>query len=111
VTLASPAGAAEDGQISLWITAPAFIDEALVHLDAGTTPRVPVFQRTLAGADCDERQPWHVDGAEAEWADSTIEECDASVAFVSANPTDWTSRVRPSWCPWLVRVLRVVDRR
>jgi hypothetical protein len=91
-----------------WFTAGAFIDEAIAIL-GGAPPRIPNML-LAAGEDCDPSWSWHVDPADAEWADMTIELCDGCPGFVESDLSYWLSTVH-RYCPWAADVVAVVDRR
>ena len=111
ITLGNPDGTGSGpDEITLWITDSAFIDEA-IQRQANGTWRVAYFGQVLTGADVDAEHAWHVAPAQAEWVDATIEECDATMTYISQNRDAWLARPRPDWCPWGGKVLRVVDRR
>jgi len=91
------------------VTDGAFIDEARRHLAAGTG-RIPIFGTLLDGTDCDAQWTWHVDPADAIFADAAIELCDGLPSGIEANKAYWLGTVG-SYCPWYARVSAVDDRR
>jgi hypothetical protein len=92
----------------VWIENAAFIAEAERLLDAGET-RVPNFQTLIDGSDCDPQWSWHVDPNDVEFADFTIELCDAVPSYIEENKADWFDQVG-QWCPWSARVTAVTQR-
>jgi hypothetical protein len=93
---------------SVWITNPAFIDEAIGRKGAGRG-RIPVL--TLRdGGDCDAQWSWHVAPEQASFADFTIELCDGCPAFVESQSEYWLTKVK-SYCPWTGEVVDVRDYR
>jgi hypothetical protein len=92
----------------VWIENAAFIAEAERLLDAGET-RVPAFQTLVDGTDCDPQWSWHADPNDVEFADFTIELCDAVPSYIEENKADWFDQVG-QWCPWSARVTAVTAR-
>ena len=92
----------------VWIENAAFIAEAERLLDAGE-PRVPNFQTLVDGTDCDPQWSWHADPNDVEFADVTIELCDAVPSYIEENKADWLDQVG-QWCPWSARVTAVTER-
>lgn len=94
-----------DDQITLWITNEAFIAQAETLLETGGS-MVPNFGQVIAGSDVDAAWSWHVDPVQMEWADVTIEVCDATPSYIEANLDAWINEVG-NWCPWSAQVLAV----
>ena len=95
--------------VSIWMTNDAFIDQALVLEAAGET-MIPNFAHVIEGEDCDTQWSWHVDPQNAEWADFTIEVCDAAPEYIEENLDAWLASPG-AWCPWSVTSVEVDDRR
>jgi hypothetical protein len=96
--------------LRLWLTDDAFIDEALAQLGGQMQPRVPVLSVLIDGQDCDPQWTWHVDPAQVEFADATIELCDGLPSHIEGDKTYWLNTVM-SYCPWSDTVTAVDDRR
>ena len=91
--------------LRVWIENTAFITEAERLLAAGET-RVPVFDTLVDGTDCDPQWSWHPDPVEVDFADFTIEICDAVPSYIEENEAEWFDSVG-SYCPWSARVTAV----
>jgi len=95
--------------LTVWSTAPAFIDEALALLASGDQ-RIPVFGTLLDGMDCDPDWSWHVEPMDMSFADLAIELCDGCPSHIEDDKTYWIETVG-QYCPWTARVTAVDDRR
>jgi len=95
--------------LTVWSTAPGFIDEAIALLAAGEQ-RIPVFAALLDGADCDAQWSWHPDPGEMSFADFTIELCDGCPFHIEDDKPYWLDTV-DQYCPWTAQVTAVDDRR
>jgi hypothetical protein len=104
---ASPEAAAE--QFTVWSVNRPFIDGANAALKTGDR-RTPVFDKVLAGSDCDPAYHWHVDAAAMSFADFATEVCDGRPSYVEANLSQWLAQPG-NYCPWGVTVVNVDDRR
>jgi len=87
-------------RLTVWITAGAFIDEAIAK--KGQKSRIPVME-LASGADCDPHYPWHVKPDTAQFADQSTEVCDACPNLVDLR--------NKYYCPWSASVIDVVDQR
>jgi hypothetical protein len=94
--------------LRVWIENEAFITEAQRLLAADET-RVPAFNTLVDGTGCDPQWSWHPDPSDVEFADFTIELCDAVPSYIEENKAEWFDSVG-SWCPWSARVTAVVAR-
>jgi hypothetical protein len=92
-------------EITLWIENEAFIEEAIA-LEGEGNVRVPNFNQVIAGAGIDADYSWHVDPHDVEWADMTIELCDATPGYIEDDPQAWIDQVG-GWCPWTAEVILV----
>jgi hypothetical protein len=96
--------------LRLWFTDDAFIDEALAQLNGQMDPRVPNFLVLVDAQQCDPQWTWHVDPAQVEFADFTIELCDGLPSHIEGDKTYWLETVK-TYCPWTATVTAVDDRR
>jgi hypothetical protein len=100
-------GACSTESFTVWITNPAFIDEAIAH--KGGKGRIPVFD-LADGRDCDPTWTWHVDPTTAAWADLATEVCDGCPRFIENDKASWIGAVK-RYCPWSATVISVEDHR
>ncbi|MFO8175953.1 MAG: hypothetical protein R6T96_16835 [Longimicrobiales bacterium] len=95
----------------IWVTNPATILQ-LYDLQAGTSaaniPNGPLRTGPGRGA---HNLPWswHMDPAETEMAENTIEVCDGLPSYVEENLQEWLSLGR--YCPWAAQLLDLEDYR
>lgn len=94
------------GTYWFWSENAAFIAEAKAIV-AGTSPqRVPVFNDLSAGPVCNEPHKFTVDPVDMNFADLTIELCDAAVGYIDENLDEWLAQV-DQWCPWNGQIISV----
>jgi hypothetical protein len=103
----SPSAAAE--QFTVWSVNGSFIDSANAALNTGDR-RTPMFDKVLAGGDCDPAYHWHVDPAAMSFTDFATEVCDGRPSYLEANLSQWIT-APGNYCPWGVTVVNVDDRR
>ena len=94
---------------TVWITAPAFIEEAKQLALVGGGNRIACF-RVVADPGCDARWNFSVDAVEANFTDVTVEIYDAAPSWVNENLATWLDP-QMRWCPWSHRVVEVDDQR
>jgi hypothetical protein len=98
-----------DETLTVWSTAPAFIDQALALLAAGEQ-LIPSFETLRDATDCDAQWSWHVDPAAMSFAELAIELCDGCPSHIEDDKDYWLGTVG-QYCPWSARVVAVDDRR
>jgi hypothetical protein len=98
-----------DESLTVWSSAPAFIDQALALLESGGQ-LIPVFEILRDGSDCDGQWTWHVDPAAMSFAELAIELCDGCPSHIEDDKPYWLGTVG-QYCPWTARVVAVDDRR
>jgi hypothetical protein len=102
-----PAAPAE--QFTVWSTNAAFISDAIAAKQSGDR-RTPMFDKVIAGSDCDSAYHWHVDPAAMAFSDFATEVCDGRPSYLEANLSTWIQQVG-NYCPWGVAVVSIDDRR
>jgi hypothetical protein len=97
------------GAVKLWVSRPAFLDEAVTYVGSTVAGRTPVLT-VLSGADCDLQWSWQADDADPAFQTSVgLAGCDVCPNAIQANPPGF-SLSPGKWCPSAARIL-AVDRR
>lgn len=94
------------------MTKPATINALLALQRGQATASIPngrILRGSGAGAH-NAPWSWHLDPADVEMADFTIELCDGSPAYVEANLTEYVEVVR-RYCPWGATLVALQDYR
>lgn len=99
---------------TVWSVDGQFIDDALANLGNRVTP---MFNRVVAGTDCDTRYAWHIDPkpvppatAAMGIADFATEVCDGTPSYLQDHLQEWIA-APGNYCPWGAMIAAVDDRR
>jgi hypothetical protein len=102
----------EGQQFKVWIKNPEAI-KAVYALKAGTSTANIPNGRIRAGAGTGNHNApwlWHLDPNDIEFADATIELCDATPSYIQQNLRAFIREVG-NYCPWLAELVSVQDYR
>jgi hypothetical protein len=104
--------AVEGERFSVWITDPADVHHVLALQRDQSLPGIPNGRLRRGAGQGNHNAPftWHLDPADIEFADVTIELCDGSPSYVQAHLDEYVDRVE-RYCPWSARLVSVVDYR
>jgi len=95
---------------TMWHELDAFIDGAIGKV--GTADNLAMFPSLVMAADCDPAWSFHPPVAQGDWMDSPpfSPHCDAAPSTIEGNPSGWNT-MDDSWCPLVIAVVAVDDRR
>jgi hypothetical protein len=102
----------EGERFNVWLTNPTTIAQVEAFIDAGVETMIPNGPLLRGPGTGDHNQPWnwHLDPAQTEVAEVTIELCDAMPSYVEANLDAFIEEVG-RYCPWNATVVAVRDYR
>ncbi len=100
----------QEERFKVWIKNPEAI-EAVYALEAGTsTASIPNGRLRPGAGQGDHNAPWlwHLDPHDIEFAEATIELCDATPSHVQKNRNDFIREVG-RYCPWTAELVALQD--